>query len=273
MRTSETVTKLMPDLIKAQAQLKNVATSEKAEAGKKGTYKYFNLAALRDHTMPILCQHNLTIQQTLDFDEQGNYHAFSRLYHISGEWIEARYPIPIVPDMQIMGSAITYGRRYSWMSLLGLHGDKDDDGALASRGLGDYVTEAFSPKSMDPFAKGAPGDTSNVTRFSAKTPMQLLQSVILTKETLTELHAWWELPATVETRTTRLSPSFKQYLFLDFMHRAFKVATNATELSDFYVRYSNGLEIIRSMDPHEADVLDEKYAEALDRIAPPSTAA
>lgn len=48
------------------------------------------------------------------------------------EFLESSIPAVKCPDMQKLGGAITYARRYSLVALLGLVVDKDDDGNMAS---------------------------------------------------------------------------------------------------------------------------------------------
>ena len=57
------------------------------------------------------------------------------LMHISGEWIEGELAIkPTKMDAQGVGSVISYARRYSLMSILGIAAaGEDDDGAKASK--------------------------------------------------------------------------------------------------------------------------------------------
>jgi hypothetical protein len=60
----------------------------------------------------------------------------SRIIHASGEWISTTATIPVTkPDAHGLGSALTYGRRYSVSALLAISADEDDDanGAVAPR--------------------------------------------------------------------------------------------------------------------------------------------
>jgi hypothetical protein len=57
----------------------------------------------------------------------------TRLSHSSGQWIECEYPVCKFPAQpQIMGSCMTYARRYSLFSIVGIAGE-DDDGNAASK--------------------------------------------------------------------------------------------------------------------------------------------
>jgi hypothetical protein len=68
----------------------------------------------------------------------------TRLAHKSGQWIEAEYPVCAFPaKQQEMGSALTYSRRYSLFSLVGIAGEEDDDGNAA-------VTATQAPKREKP---------------------------------------------------------------------------------------------------------------------------
>ena len=49
----------------------------------------------------------------------------------SDTWIESHVPYINTPDMQKLGSAITYARRYALVAMLGLE-DDDDDGNQAA---------------------------------------------------------------------------------------------------------------------------------------------
>lgn len=56
----------------------------------------------------------------------------TRLAH-KGQWIEAEYPVCRFPAKpQELGSALTYARRYSLFSLVGIAGEQDDDGTAAN---------------------------------------------------------------------------------------------------------------------------------------------
>lgn len=75
---------------------------------------------------PLLANGFALTQQTVTKD--GKVSVRTILWHTSGQWISAELPL-INPkgDMQGMGSAITYARRQSFMSLIGLC-PVDDDG-------------------------------------------------------------------------------------------------------------------------------------------------
>lgn len=95
---------------------------------------YISLGKLIDTVAPILTDAGiLLIQQPTTVD--GAPALRTVLYHTeSGTSVEDTTPLMLEKDNpQGLGSAITYQRRYSLMSVLGLVADEDDDGNAASR--------------------------------------------------------------------------------------------------------------------------------------------
>jgi len=98
--------------------------------GTKGYgYSYADLPAIFEVINPLLAKHGLGFTQLL-----GDAQITTLLFHFeSGEEIESTMTIPDdvklkgMNDFQVMGSAITYYRRYSLSAMLGLVTDKDID--------------------------------------------------------------------------------------------------------------------------------------------------
>ena len=92
---------------------------------------YFDINKLLDVAKPILNSHGLVLLQPLS-----NINGVASIKTMiidpeSGQSIEENTPLTQNADPQKMGSAITYFRRYSLQSLLGLQAE-DDDGNKAS---------------------------------------------------------------------------------------------------------------------------------------------
>lgn len=104
----------------------------------KGTqgygYSYADLPTIFEVINPLLKKHGLGFTQLLNTKE-GVTTISTNLFHVeSGENIESNVEIPKVQlakmnDYQSFGSGVTYYRRYSLSSCLGLVTDKDLDGA------------------------------------------------------------------------------------------------------------------------------------------------
>lgn len=143
-------------LIKVQAEIKPaIKDSEntffKGADGKTGT-KYADLTAVWAACRKLLTENGLCIVQTTDFDEHGAW-LKTTLLHTSGELIEGRFPLrPTKPDMQGMGSALTYARRYGISALVGIVADIDDDGNAAS--VSAPQRESMPPQGLAPPPSG-----------------------------------------------------------------------------------------------------------------------
>ena len=64
-----------------------------------------------------------------------NIGVVTRLMHVSGQWLENEFTLPMVKsDPQAAGSAITYARRYALQALFGIPAVDDDGEAAVLRG-------------------------------------------------------------------------------------------------------------------------------------------
>lgn len=112
-------------------------TTDKSGAHK---IKYATLKAILEVVRPALTTHGVRIRQGADrswgADEGGGVKGrlvpvYTDLVHVpTGEFERTQIEIPVSRlDAQSMGSAITYGRRYTLLAALGLATDEaDDDG-------------------------------------------------------------------------------------------------------------------------------------------------
>lgn len=92
--------------------------------------KYADLPSILDEISTPLQECGLVISQFPD----GEGLTTILLHPESGEWMSASGIMhPVKSDPQSIGSAITYQRRYSLCSILGLNVDSDDDGNEASQ--------------------------------------------------------------------------------------------------------------------------------------------
>jgi hypothetical protein len=69
------------------------------------------------------------------------------LVHKSGQWFRGTYPVrPVKPDPQGFGSALTYARRYSLASMVGVAPDDDDAEEHAAAPPSKWTGPAAAPK-------------------------------------------------------------------------------------------------------------------------------
>ena len=147
MNKSESITHLAAALAKAQAEMP-VAVFDATNPFLKS--KYASLGAVIHASRPILAKYKLSLIQFPISDDNG-IGVESILTHESGEFIAERISIPLTEEkgktkVQCAGSTLTYLRRYSWASILGMYSDEDSDGGNLP--LGNMPTA--SAKTMSP---------------------------------------------------------------------------------------------------------------------------
>ena len=130
MTRSETLTHLATALARAQAEMP-VAVFD--AQNKFLNNKYASLGAVIEASRPILAKHRLSLVQFPISDVAG-IGVESILAHESGEFVAERILIPLTEEkgktkVQCAGSTLTYLRRYSWASILGMYSDEDSDGS------------------------------------------------------------------------------------------------------------------------------------------------
>lgn len=129
MNKSDSITKLSQALSKAQAEMPVVRMNASNPFLKN---KYADLGAVIETSRPVLAKHGLSISQfpTGAGDQIG---VTSVLMHDSGEFLSETICLPASDSKglsvaQSAGVVISYLRRYSWASMLGLYADEDTDG-------------------------------------------------------------------------------------------------------------------------------------------------
>ena len=139
--------------IKLLAAKKEIGKISKDSTNPFFKSKYFDVNALLEHVEPILQYHGLVLLQPIK-----NNAVFTIIVDSeSGEQIDSGITLPNLTDPQKLGSAITYYRRYTLQSLLGLQAE-DDDANKASRPSKpvDYtrqITRLESCESIEQLAK------------------------------------------------------------------------------------------------------------------------
>ena len=152
MRMSESIKNIAVAVNAFQGNVKDPTKDGKANYG-----KYVQLDALLETIRPALTKQGLSFLQFPGGDGQV-ITITTLLMHTSGEWIESE-PFGLKAqkvDPQGAGSAVTYGRRYSLSSVLGLAWDEDDDGNKASgkdKKTGNPLPEETKPIENEPAPK------------------------------------------------------------------------------------------------------------------------
>src|SRR6516165_9202122 len=136
-RSSESIGTIAAALAKAQAQLVNpekslVATIRSdGRRGDEQTFRYAPLSSGLDIVRKTLSQYEIATVQTTSIDDAvGIVRLSTVLAHASGQWIASDWPVCPIAETerpQRMGAALTYARRYSLFTLVGIAGEDDLD--------------------------------------------------------------------------------------------------------------------------------------------------
>ena len=150
---SPSIGKLIEALAKARKQFTPILKESSNPFFKS---KYADLAAVIAATSDGLSDNGLAVLQPPAFERStGTVEVLTLLAHSSGQWLKAILDMPVSKsDAQGVGSAITYGRRYSYSGVLNVASEEDDDGnAAVSRRPGDKPklesNEEFDQRTVD----------------------------------------------------------------------------------------------------------------------------
>lgn len=130
MKTSENIIEISKAINEAQREMR---PASKDSTNPHFRSKYSDLSAVMDAIREPLGKNGLSVLQDATLDEAG-VNITTRLMHVSGQWVEfGPLTIPIGrKDAHAVGSACSYGKRYSLCAALGVVSDDDDDGNKAS---------------------------------------------------------------------------------------------------------------------------------------------
>lgn len=153
MNKSDQIDQLSAALSTAQGELKPVLMNAKNPfLGNR----YADLGAVIDAIRPVLVKHGLAVAQ-FPISSEKTIGIETVLTHASGQWMSGSVSIETTTEKgksaaQVAGSIITYLRRYSLASVLGLYSDEDTDGNAPDKpsSSGQTIKPAAQPA---PFAK------------------------------------------------------------------------------------------------------------------------
>lgn len=178
MRTSDQINEIATALAKAQGAI---------EGAKKGNInphfksRYADLGAVWDACREALSANGIAVVQPVSGDK-----LYTNLMHASGQWIEDDgLPLLIAKqDMQGLGSALTYARRYGLMAMVGIAPEDDDANAAVQsanaapetprlvepKGYADWLTDlaAVADEGSDALKKAWSGSRPELRAYLTK---------------------------------------------------------------------------------------------------------
>jgi hypothetical protein len=200
MKTSESIAKIAPDLLKAQ---QSMGDASKGASNPFFKSKYADLNAVREAGIPPLNANNISVLQPTVV-ENGKQYIETILIHTSGEFMSSLTEVIIgkANNAQDAGSGISYARRYGLQSFLNI-GAVDDDGEK-TMGRETLNKQAYTA-AMSNVPVGATSATTNQTLTSnTSLPLGAVQSALepLKKTSFSRKGKKTEVPATASAMFT-----------------------------------------------------------------------
>jgi hypothetical protein len=163
MKRSDSIKEIASALAKAQIKFKPVKLDR---TNPYYNSKYATLTSLVESVAPALNENGISVWQPVEDGPGVAKQVTTLLAHSSGEWIESTLTLILQrQDMQGLGSATTYARRYALAAMVGAVTEEDDDGNSASQasgGGGAYRANDVGPGRPPP----VPINKSPMTRAS-----------------------------------------------------------------------------------------------------------
>jgi len=150
LTTSPDTTKLVAALVKAQSKFPAV---EKGGDNKFGKYRYMRYSDICEALREPLNEAGFILPQVCLTRVGGEWIAVGTLRHNSGEFVTSLCPVFLGTDkegnqrqdMQSLGSAYTYAKKYLLLGLVGAWAEDDDD---AQKAMPVTRTKASSPQAL-----------------------------------------------------------------------------------------------------------------------------
>jgi hypothetical protein len=176
---SEQLDQIIPALAILQENMEDV---KKNATNPHFKSKYADLGAVLDAVWPALAKAKLVLLQPPagSIESDGDYYVVIETWfvHASGQFARWEFKLPTTKDdPQGAGSAITYGRRYSLQSFLGI-APEDDDGNAASRQRTQSAARNDPPQSAVPPGKIPPSKMAHFAILEGKMPAEEFAAAI-----------------------------------------------------------------------------------------------
>ena len=126
---SESITKLATALAKVQAEMTAAPLNAKNPFLKN---EYADLGSIINTAKPVIAKHGISVSQ-FPISNGNTVGIETILMHESGEWMSNELNLELTSEKgksaaQVAGSIISYLRRYSYASVLGMYSGDDNDG-------------------------------------------------------------------------------------------------------------------------------------------------
>lgn len=207
MIKSESIKNIAGALVKLQSEI------GKAKKDKNNPFfnsKYADLESIHEVCKESLKSNGLAITQTVDGFENNIIVNTILIHAESGEWIESSIPVifgqkkkdgSIQKDMQALGSAITYARRYGIAGILNIV-QEDDDGNSASRPQQNEQNEQKEEKKKKVTFSEA---KTKIEKINSSKSLEVACDWVETERAIFNANEYAELQASLSMKNTELN--------------------------------------------------------------------
>lgn len=161
MKMSESITNLATALAKAQSLIKPAIYDSNNPHFRS---RYASLTSVMEACRDALSANQIAVIQDAEVNDK-TVTVTTMLLHASGEFISSSLSMPFAQATpQAIGSSLTYAKRYSLSSLVGITSDEDDDGEAGSNSP---KSQGFKDVQVTPAKEQTkPTTTSNTTEVN-----------------------------------------------------------------------------------------------------------
>lgn len=182
----------MKELAKALAKVQaEIGAAAKSSTNPHFKSKYADLSEVWAAWQSVGPKAGLSIAQTVKLLDGGAQALVTTLMHESGESITSEMLLtPTKPDMQGIGSAMTYARRYCMAAMVGIVQDDDDANAASAPATNGNGQRTAAPKqSEDPAVSKAKESAERIKAAinGAKTTEEIERILATQAKTLEEI--------------------------------------------------------------------------------------
>lgn len=150
---SQEIDKICAALSKAQGAMEGAVKDRQNPHFRN---EYATLASVIEAVRGPLRDNELAFIQASGAMIDGSLPIETRIVHSSGQWFKSVLPMPVgQKTAQAVGSALSYGKRYALMTMLGVP-SVDDDGEAASQGAPQNGNREQAQRSAPPVAQNRP---------------------------------------------------------------------------------------------------------------------
>ena len=177
-RSSREIGALAAALAKAQAEIENPLKSLTATIDSpfpregRRSFRYAPLSAGLDIVRKCLSRHEIaTLQATTIDDERGLIRLMTTLVHASGEWMSSDWPVCPISETAAphrLGTALTYARRYSLFTMVGIAGEDDLDAPDLAVPAGSIPAPTPTPRPQMPGTAARPELTGQTSKMASR---------------------------------------------------------------------------------------------------------